>query len=236
MNILAIDTALGACSAAVSWRRKDGDGGGKGEFEVYEDMGRGHGERITAMIGEVIGHAGLAFADLDRLAVTVGPGTFTGVRIGIAAARGLALATGKPLVGATTLSVMAAQYLGGVAMSARPARLGVVVDARRGQVYAQYYDGLAGPVGAAGVLDIDAAARDVRPGDVLVGSGAPLVAEAAPCDRDAFTVRAPELQPHSLALARLAGRLEATAGPLSPFYLRPPDAKQQTRAIAVSPD
>ena len=89
MNVLAIDTCLGAVSVAVRWR----DAGGEWRMrDAYEARTAGHAERLMPMTKEVMGAAGLAFSDLQHIAVTVGPGSFTGVRAGVAAARGLALA------------------------------------------------------------------------------------------------------------------------------------------------
>src|SRR6478736_4078262 len=103
MLILAIDTALEACAAAVL----DTDAG---ELLAQESvlMKRGHAEALMPMIARVMQSANLAFTALDRIAVTMGPGSFTGLRVGISAARGLALAAKRPAVGLTTLSAYAA--------------------------------------------------------------------------------------------------------------------------------
>src|SRR3954471_2534857 len=106
MNILAFDTCLGAVSVAVRWRGAGGEWLMRHAHEVRE---RGHAERLMPMIAETMREAGLAFSDICRIAATVGPGTFTGVRGGVAAARGLALASGVTTVGATSLAVMAHQ-------------------------------------------------------------------------------------------------------------------------------
>src|SRR5262245_25509962 len=103
MNILAFDTCLGAVSVAVRWRGPEGLLWG----EAGELRSAGHAERLVPMIAEVMAGTGADFASLDRIAVTQGPGGFTSVRVGIAAARALALATGKPVVTATSLAVMA---------------------------------------------------------------------------------------------------------------------------------
>jgi tRNA threonylcarbamoyladenosine biosynthesis protein TsaB len=106
MLVLAIDTALEACSAAVF---DSGD-----ETIVASDsqfMARGHAEALMPLIAAVMEQAAISFAALDRIAVTVGPGSFTGLRVGIAAARGIALATRKPVVGITTLAALAAPYI-----------------------------------------------------------------------------------------------------------------------------
>jgi len=100
VRILAFDTALGACSAAV-WAD------GLVLARAFEPRSRGHAEALLPMIEAVLAEAGLRLDALDRLAVTVGPGSFAGTRVGLAAARGLALATGLPLVGVTTLEAVA---------------------------------------------------------------------------------------------------------------------------------
>src|SRR2546430_11003896 len=106
MRVLAIDTALGACAAAVLDARL-------GEILASESrpMLRGHAEAIMPLIARVMDAAFVDFALLDRIAVTVGPGSFTGLRVGIAAARGIALAAGKPAIGLSTLSALAAPHV-----------------------------------------------------------------------------------------------------------------------------
>ena len=103
MRVLAIDTALEACSAAVL----DTDRGGITASESVA-MARGHAEAVMPLIARVMDLAEIEFADLDRIAVTTGPGSFTGLRVGIAAARGIALAAGKPAIGLSTLAAFAA--------------------------------------------------------------------------------------------------------------------------------
>src|SRR6476619_363697 len=128
MRVLAIDTALGACAAAVL-------DSGAGAILVSESVGmlRGHAEAIMPMIARVMDAARCEFADLDRIAVTVGPGSFTGLRVGIAAARGIALASGKPAVGLSTLAVFAAPLIAEDDTSPVVA----LVDARHEHVYMQ---------------------------------------------------------------------------------------------------
>ena len=91
MNILAFDSSLNALSVAVARRRQDA-------WQVFHawEARSGHAERLLPMIGEVMAEAGMAFSAIDRIAVTVGPGSFTGVRVGVSAARGLALALRRP--------------------------------------------------------------------------------------------------------------------------------------------
>src|SRR5271170_6116822 len=106
MRVLAIDTALAACSAAVF----DTEHGGIVASES-QAMTRGHAEALMPLLRRVMGEAGLAFTAIDRVAVTIGPGSFTGLRVGIAAARGIALAADKPAVGVSTLSAYAAPHM-----------------------------------------------------------------------------------------------------------------------------
>ena len=103
MKILAVDTALAACSAAIF-----DSGGGRNLAKKLEPMVTGHAERLAPMVREVMADANEDLASLDRIAATVGPGTFTGLRIGLSFARGLALALGKPVVGISTLKALAA--------------------------------------------------------------------------------------------------------------------------------
>jgi tRNA threonylcarbamoyladenosine biosynthesis protein TsaB len=225
MKILAFDTCFDGCSVCVAERRDASVVALASRMERFET---GHAERLIPMIGETMAEAGLAFGDLDRIAVTIGPGTFTGTRIGIAAARSLALAADTPTVGASSLAVMAE-----VARRTIDAEtLAVVTDARRGEVYAQLF----GPGGVQSdplVLPIEEAGRLGGRGAItFVGSGAVAVAEAAVQDGRQARAALPDLLPDAMALAVLAADLEASEAPIAPFYLRPPDAKPQDKAIA----
>jgi tRNA threonylcarbamoyladenosine biosynthesis protein TsaB len=221
MNVLAFDTCFGAVSVAVRWRSA------RGEWllrEAYEARTTGHAERLIPMMAEVMEGAGLAFSSLDRIAVTVGPGTFTGVRVGVAAARALALTTGRPVVGTTSLAVMAhrADLLVGQKRAGRP--LAVAVDARRDMVYVQLFAEPALGAGEAALATHEEAARTIGQEPVLlVGSGAAAVAAALGGQAE---VEFPDLQPHARSLAIVAAELMPMA-PVKPIYLRPPDAKPQ---------
>ena len=175
--------------------------------------------------------AGLAFADLDRIAVTVGPGSFTGVRVGIAAARGLALVTGCPVVGIGTLAVHAEKAR---ARSRARARCSPLLDARRGEVYGQAFAADGAPLGAArgrlaGRTSPRASARDM----LLAGSGA-----AARRRRAWRSVRAAHRPSRRRARSspRSSGsgsRRPPPGAPPRPLYLRPPDAKPQAAAAVA---
>ena len=231
MNILAFDTCFDGCSVCIARARADGVVELASAFERFET---GHAERLVPMIGAAMEQAGLGFREIDRIAVTVGPGTFTGTRIGVAAARGLALATGVALVGASSLAVMA--EVAARALGTREGDLAIAVDARRGEVYVQLF-GAGGGLYAKSqpaVLPIAEAARIGGGGPLVVaGSGAEAVAAAAV--REGRRVRAclTDLLPDARALAHMAAVLDAAEGPLVPLYLRPPDAKPQDgKAVA----
>lgn len=227
MNILAFDTCLDACSVCVARSGEDGT------FTVlasaFEPMVMGHAERLIPMVGETVEAAGLGFEVIDRIAVTVGPGTFTGTRIGVAAVRGLALATGAGVVGTTSLAVMAEVAMAKLGSRLEWDDLAVAVDARRGEVYVQLF-------GAGGldvrsqpqVLSIEDAARLGGAGPILfVGSGAASVAVAAAETGRPAAAELPDLLPDARALGAMAPALPLAEAPLAPLYLRAPDAKPQ---------
>src|SRR6195256_2013224 len=135
MLILAIDTALDACAAGVL----DTDAG-KLIAQESQAMKRGHAEALMPLIARVIKISGLAFASLDRIAVTTGPGSFTGLRVGLSAARGIGLAADKPVVGLTTLTAFAAPI---VSENGEHPVISAI-DARHDQVYYQVVSGNGG--------------------------------------------------------------------------------------------
>jgi tRNA threonylcarbamoyladenosine biosynthesis protein TsaB len=222
MNILAFDTCFGAVSVAVRWL----DAGGEEQLrEAYEERTTGHAERLFPMIAEVMDRAGLPFAAIDRIAVTLGPGTFTGVRVGIAAARALALALGKPVVGVTSLAAMALRAEALLADPLGSRRLIVAVDARRGMLYVQCFTAGGRETGEALLLAPEEAALGVgAEGAAVVGSGAAALAAAVRALGGDVHASLPGLQPHARVLAEMASGLEPIA-PLKPLYLRAPDAK-----------
>lgn len=220
MRLLAIDTVLEACSVGVA--------DGAKVFTRSEDAGRSHAERLMGMIEQAMAEAGLAFADLDRIAVTVGPGSFTGVRIGIAAARGLALVDGIETVGVSTLAVHAEEAR--EVAAGRPVL--AVMAAGRGELYGALYaeDGSALAPARAASAQIFAAM--VGPDTVIAGSGADLVVAALPMDvRPVIAHR--RSSPSVAALCALAVTAPPPDGPPRPLYLRPPDAKPQTGAAVA---
>lgn len=217
MNILAIDTALAACSVGLLV-------GGR-PVQRCAPMARGHAEALMPLLADAMGEAGIGYADIDRFAVTVGPGTFTGVRVGVATVRGLALVTGRPAIAVTTLEAIAASHR---ARDADTGPLVVAMDARRDQAYAQAFAADGAPLDEPRVVDVATLARTF-PGAVriAVGTAAATLAEAAAALGRDIAVAGAYAWPDPLAVARIA--LDRTAGPPpSPLYLRPPDARPQS--------
>lgn len=206
MIVLGLDTCLNACSVAVcegarvlAWRS--------------ETMARGHQERLAPMAQAVMADAGLAFDRLERIGATVGPGSFTGLRVGVAFAKGLASALAVPAVGIGTLEALAAEASGVVAAA---------IDARRDQIYLQVFENGA-PLMAPDVLSLGTAAArlaELTQGRALtlVGSGAPLLADVAPGCVSLTPQGCDARQVAQMAAAR-------PAAPIRPLYLRAPDAR-----------
>lgn len=226
MNILALDTSMGACSAAVLRA-----GASARLLEALQvDMPRGHAEALMPMVDEVLAEADIEARDLDLIAATRGPGSFTGVRIAIAAARGLALVTHAKLFGTDSLSVMARASL--IAGAEPQGPFAVAVDARRGMIYFGLFDAAARKLDGPLLVSPDDAARTLAEGVRLaVGNGAALLAKAAEAQGRELGVTLDSLQPSAAALAEIAFESGETCEVLRPLYLRPPDAKPQAPAL-----
>lgn len=188
----------------------------------------GHAERLMPMIEGVMAEAGLAFADLQRIGVAAGPGTFTGTRIAVSAARALALATGAELVPITSLRLMA--------MSPRiPSfpvrRLAIATDARRGEVYLEVFDRFSlRAVAPAAVIAVADAATALGPEPIVIaGSGAEALAHHAREAGIDATAILPDLLPDAFDMLFATFELPVAAT-VAPLYLRPPDAKPPARS------
>ena len=221
MRVLAIDTALEACSAAVL-----DTGTGKVTHESLP-MLRGHAEALMPLIGRVMKAADLAFSALDRIAVTTGPGSFTGLRVGIAAARGIALAAAKPAVGLTTLAAYAAPHIAHDDKTA----IAVAIDARHQHVYLQIF----GPGGhtliAPRIASIADAVRAAANGPVrIVGTGATMLAVAWPSREPPPVLVDESRAPDIVWVGRLAAAADEGTSEPKPLYLRAPDAQPQDAA------
>lgn len=197
MKILALDTSVSGCTVAVVDTK-----GGEWTAQVITD--RRQAEILVPMIGDVMKQAGLDFADLDRIAVTTGPGSFTGVRIGLSTARALAVASGKPLIGVTTLEVLAA-------MSGKAPVL-ALVDTKRND----YYGGSFGSDGVS--LE---AARIWSADEVMAV-------------RQAGGMHIIQDTPDAVVLARLAAVLPVSGTEITPIYLREAEVSVSKRIAPVA--
>ncbi len=215
--ILAFDTATSACSAALLSADRI-------LARRFTPMARGQAEALAPMIQAVLAEAKASIRDLDRLAVTVGPGAFTGVRIGLATARGLALAAGLPLSGIGTLEAVAA----GVGEAERVGKsVFVTLKTKRADIYAQGFSEDLRPLGPPLALMPEELAEAAPAGPLLVaGDDAPRAMDLfARAGLDcSLSVGAP--LPDAAVIARLAARRAGAGdpgGPPEPVYLRPPD-------------
>jgi tRNA threonylcarbamoyladenosine biosynthesis protein TsaB len=221
MSILAFDTCLESCSVAVAVAPA---------MTIHarcERMTTGQAERLVPMIGEVMDEAGLAFDALDRIGVTTGPGSFTGMRIGVAAARALALSVGRPVVTLSSFAVMALSPRLARAMSQDT--VVIAGDARRGQLYVQVFEpGQTFGASPPRLVSIAEAALLGGPGPVVyAGSGASHAADAASERGRVATAVLPDLLPDIRDAIDLVRAATPSAVPARPLYLRPPDAKPQ---------
>jgi len=219
MLILAIDTALDACAAGVL----DTDAG-RMIAQESQSMKRGHAEALMPLIARVIKAAGLGFANLDRIAVTTGPGSFTGVRVGLSAARGIALAADKPVVGVTTLAAYAAP----VVNKADEHPVISAIDARHDQVYFQVVAGNGAPLLWPQVAPVAEALEAARFGSPhLVGNAAAILGERWPADARAPREIDMQPAPDIAWVGWLGAAVSPETAPPKPFYLRAPDAQPQ---------
>ncbi|HEV2514302.1 MAG TPA: tRNA (adenosine(37)-N6)-threonylcarbamoyltransferase complex dimerization subunit type 1 TsaB [Devosia sp.] len=189
--LLAIDTAAPRLQLALLL--------GDRADTLVEDMAQGQAERIFPAIDELLARNGVAYKDVTRIAVTTGPGSFTGLRIGLSAARGLGLALGVPVIGVPSLL--------GLSLVTQCDATAVLLDARREEAYFQLFSGPAIPVGEPQVLPMEEARRRVPAGAGLITS--PLVDIAA--------------------LARFAATADPAGYPPEAAYIRDADAKPQER-------
>lgn len=223
IKILAMDTALDACSVAILH-------GNDVLAASFEKRKRGHAETLLPLIKSLMNEAGLQFSDLDMIATTVGPGTFTGLRIGLAAARGISLASGLPCVGITTLEALAASVPSAIAKNKI---ILASADARRKEVYLQQFhqteDGVTRPLTDAAAVPLNQVKALLSQTPIIaVGGGSQILQDAG--QFDGLDVDIPELEtnPDARIVANLAmgkGIPSKPFTPPAPLYLRAPDAK-----------
>jgi tRNA threonylcarbamoyladenosine biosynthesis protein TsaB len=204
--ILAFDTALNGCSAGLL-------GPGGGAVRHSEAMARGQSERLLPMIDAVLADAKIDFGAVSLIGVTRGPGAFTGLRIGLSAARALGLALGCPVFGVSTLEALARSFFED---HAEAARVCVLIDTKRKDFYAQFFDRAGVETGDPAVMDA-AALRAAAPAHIpVIGDGAALF------DREGWEVQEGYELPDPLMIARMACEKSARGeNPAAePLYLR----------------
>ena len=225
MICLALDSSNIFCSVGVFDAERN-----RMLAEISEELGRGHAERLIPAIRECLNKANVEMSDLNRVISTVGPGSFTGVRVGLATARGLALALNIPIAGVSVLAALEA-----CALRDRPAAaILTVMDAKRGDLFVRYspQDRQETAIEAE-LMAVDAFPdRFAGKSFSICGSGAPIVAGLMKPATDLDIVHG-LVSPPIATVAELGARTEETASAPEPLYLRRPDAKSQT-GFAVS--
>lgn len=235
MRVLAIETACSACSAAL-WA----DGGIAASR--FAPMERGQAEAIMPMVLEVVGEGCGGFAGLDLVAVTVGPGSFTGLRTGLATARGIALARGLPLAGVTTTEAVALAAHRAAPPEAAGLPIVVALESRRTDLYLQRFDaGLAPLAEPAAVTPHDAAALLPDGGALLAGDAVPRLVAALGARAKRCVVARAAMLPDAAQVAEIASRRwsgrdgDAAEDAVAPLYLRPPEAHRPVAGGRLRP-
>lgn len=229
MKILALDTATKSCSAAVSR-------GGKVVAGRFRLMERGQAEGLAPMVAKVLEEAGEDIPGLDLIAVTTGPGAFTGLRIGLAAAAGYGMAAGLPVLGVTTLEAVA-EGVGKEELNGR--RLLVAICSKRDDLYVQTFSPQLEAIGRPRALIAGALAALAGNGPLLVAGDA--AGTACRALRDAGLEAEPSAAPglpdaaNLCAIAARRGPPVNGAPPPVPLYLRPPDAKPAANLAGLRP-
>ena len=164
----------------------------------------------------------MEFATLDRIAVTTGPGSFTGIRIGLAMARAMGLALGVPVVGVSTLAALAAPLLS----EPRPGVIAAAIDARHGSIYFQLFEASGRPLGPARCDTLRECVRGIGAGPALLaGDAAALLATEAHRAGLPYDLEGAAAAPDIVAVARMGLALDSAANPARPLYIKPPDAR-----------
>ena len=217
MRILAIDTALPAISACVL-----DEGAESPESIETIAMERGHAEALLPLIERVMARVEGGFVSLDRVAVTVGPGSFTGLRVGIAAARAIGVACKVPVIGVSTLAALAAPLI----LEQKPGLVAVAIDARHGNVYFAAFGPDGRATSAPRVLPPREAVRSLGAGPVrLAGSGAALLSIEASAAGTEIEIARENTGLDIVFVAKHGLLADPALAPPRPLYLKAPDAK-----------
>lgn len=218
--LLAVDTALGACSVALFDQNQDKP------LAVHSvELARGHAEALLPMVDQAMRETGTAFESISRFVTTVGPGSFTGLRVGIAAARGFALACHKPAVGVSTLAAFCAP------LQSDKDAIPVVacIDALHNNIYFQMTGAGGRVLVSPRIGSLEEALRVVALGPVrLVGPGANLLASRWPLDAAPPVLVDPRSAPDIVWVARIGSSANPESARPRPLYLKAPDAQPQS--------
>jgi tRNA threonylcarbamoyladenosine biosynthesis protein TsaB len=217
MRILAIDTSCAAASAAIV------DSGMMEPLAIVSRaMARGHAEALAPMIEEASRTVAGGLASLNRIVVTTGPGSFTGIRVGLAMARTMGLALGVPVVGVSTLAALAAPLLS----EPRAGVIAAAIDARHGSAYFQLFEASGRPLGSPRCDTLRECVRGIGAGPALLtGDAASLLATEAHRAGLPYDLGDAADTPDILALARMGLALDPVVNPARPLYVKPPDAR-----------
>lgn len=219
MTTLALDTSMNACSVAL-WRK------GRILTAKQRPMPRGQAETLMPMIKAMIDDQSVAFSDIDRIAVSKGPGSFTGVRVGLSAAKALGMAAGIPVIGIDNFTLLAHS----VPEDLKKGHWGLlsIIDTKRGDYYARLFAPTTlEPLSDPDVLPLDKIAALLPEGPTLLcGDGAEALIAALPTREKSLTIVPNSLYPDPATLAALADEADANAPDFqpTPLYLRPADA------------
>lgn len=228
MRILAIDTSCGAASVAVV------ESGRSGPLAVISrPMARGHADALPLMVEEAMRGVEGGFSSLARIAVAIGPGSFTGIRVGLAMARAMGLALAVPVVGVSTLAAFAAPLLSEL-------RIGIIaatIDARHGSIYFQLFEASGRPLGPPRCDTLRECVRAIGAGPAwFAGDAAALAASEAQRAGLPYDLDAARVSPDIVALARMGLAVDPSKSPARPVYVKPPDARlNSTEAVARAP-
>jgi tRNA threonylcarbamoyladenosine biosynthesis protein TsaB len=217
MRILAIDTSCGAASVAVV------EGGRAAPLAVMSrPMARGHADALPLMVEEVMRGIDGGFPSLTRIAVATGPGSFTGIRIGLAMARAMGLALAIPVVGVSTLAAFAAPLLS----EPRTGIIAAAIDARHGSVYFQLFEASGRPLGPPRCDTPRECVRAIGAGPAwLAGDAAALVASEAQRAGLPYDLDAARAAPDIVAVAWMGLAVDPSISPARPVYVKPPVAR-----------
>ncbi len=222
MRILAIDTALSACAVCIY------DAGA--EYPLISEsltMERGHAEALVPLLQRVLKGIDGGLSSVNKVAVSVGPGSFTGLRVGLSAARAIGVASGLPVVGVTTLSAYAAPHIiGGTTLS-----IASLIDARHGNAYCQFVSASGHPLIEPARMGLEDIARALGNGGVkVIGPGADLLLPFVDILGPQVFIEPSPPAPDIVWIARLGLAADPAHSPPEPLYLRGADAKPQDRA------